>query len=165
MKWILRILDYIEEGIIVIGLAVMTAMNFINVLSRYFFHQSISYTEEVVIIIFVWVTMMGISAGYKRHAHLGMSFVTDHLPAAGKRVAILFSAICSIVLIVFLVYYGREMVLNQIRFHSKTTALRLPTYIQGLAMPTGGVFMGIRTIQAFVDEWKKTGTDRKEEHA
>ena len=45
--------------------------------------------------------------------------------------------------------------LSDVRFHSKTTALRWPTYIQGLALPAGAVFMGIRTIQAAYQQLKE----------
>lgn len=162
MKRLLHILDYVEEGIIFVGLAAMTILNFANVVSRYFLHKSISYTEEVVIIIFLWVTMMGIAAGYKRNAHLGMSFVTDHLPEKGKIAAAILSGILSFVLILFLVYYGKEMVHNQMILKSKTTALRLPTYVQGLAIPVGGVFMGIRTIQNTITQVLKLKKEKGE---
>lgn len=147
-----KALDYIEEGLIVAGLAFMAIMNFANVVSRYFLHSSISYTEELVVIVFVWVTMLGISVGYKRKAHLGMSFITDHLPEKGKDAAILLAGVCSVILIGFMIRYGTEMVQNQIRFHGKTTALRLPTYFQGLAIPAGGVLMMIRSVQSTVRE-------------
>ena len=150
-----KLIDYLEEGLILAGLLFMTVMNFANVISRYFLHKSISYTEEVVVIVFVWVTMLGISAGYKRNAHLGMSFITDKLSENGKKAALMISAICSLILIYFMLRYGIEMVQNQIRFHSKTTALRWPTYIQGLALPAGAVFMGIRTIQAAYQQLKE----------
>ena len=150
-----KLIDYLEEGLIVAGLLFMTVMNFANVISRYFLHKSISYTEEVVVIVFVWVTILGISAGYKRNAQRGMSFSTDKLSENGKKAALVISSICSLILIYFMLRYGIEMVQNQIRFHSKTTALRWPTYIQGLALPAGAVFMGIRTIQAAYQQLKE----------
>ena len=103
-----KALDYIEEGLIVAGLAFMVIMNFANVVSRYFLHSSISFTEELVVIVFVWVTMLGISVGYKRKAHLGMSFITDHLPEKGKDAAILLAGVCSVILIGFMIYYGQK---------------------------------------------------------
>ncbi|RGD64948.1 hypothetical protein DXA98_07750 [Lachnospiraceae bacterium OF09-6] len=80
-----KLIDYLEEGLIVAGLLFMTVMNFANVISRYFLHKSISYTEEVVVIVFVWVTMLGISAGYKRNAHLGMSLLRINYQRTGKK--------------------------------------------------------------------------------
>lgn len=165
MKWILRVIDYIEEGIIFLGLLAMALLNFANIVSRYCLHKSLSYTEEVVIIIFVWVTMMGISEGYKRHAHLGMSFLTDRLPKPGKGLAILFSGICSFILIFFIVFYGWQMVQNQMRLGSMTTALRLPTWVQGLAIPAGGVLMAIRTVQAVAQQLSGLHGDGKEKES
>ncbi|RGD64949.1 TRAP transporter small permease [Lachnospiraceae bacterium OF09-6] len=81
--------------------------------------------------------------------------MTDKLSENGKKAALVISAICSLILIYFMLRYGIEMVQNQIRFHSKTTALRWPTYIQGLALPAGAVFMGIRTIQAAYQQLKE----------
>lgn len=163
MKRILCVVDYIEEGIIFVGLLAMTTLNFVNVLSRYFFHQSLSYTEEVIIIIFLWVTMLGIAAGYKRCAHLGMSFITDRLSYRGKCAAIVLSALLSLVLIGFMIYYGAEMVRNQKILNSRTTALRLPTYLQGLAVPVGGIFMAIRTLQGSAGKLMNLRTGREEQ--
>ena len=152
-----KILDYLEEGAIVAGLAVMTVLNFANVISRYFLHSSISWTEEIILIIFLWVSILGISCGYKRNIHLGMSFVTDRLPEKGKKIALVFSCICSIILIYFMVRYGYVMVGNQLRLHAKTTVLRLPTAVQGSAIVVGGVLMLIRCLQYTVSELKKGG--------
>ena len=69
VKGFLRGLDYIEETIIVLLLAFMCIMNFINVIFRYLFASSFSFTEELTVMAFVWVTMMGIATGYKRCGH------------------------------------------------------------------------------------------------
>lgn len=157
------VLDFLEEGLTVLGLAFMAIMNFANVVSRYFLHNSISYTEELVVIVFVWVTMLGIAAGYKRNAHLGMSFVTDHLPEKGKDAAVILAGLCSVILIYFIIRYGLQMVQNQIRFKGKTTALRWPTYIQGLAIPVGGCLMMIRSVQCVITELIKRHSEKGEQ--
>jgi len=72
-----KIINHIEEILIVIMMAYMTIMNFINVLGRYVFSASFSFTEELTVTVFVWVTMLGIALGFKRNVHLGMSFVVD----------------------------------------------------------------------------------------
>ena len=161
LRLIGKLLDYVEEGIVVIGLAVMAALNFANVVSRYFLHSSISWTEEIILIIFLWVTMFGIAVGYKRNIHLGMSFVTDHFPPKGKKIAAVFSGVCSVILIYFIIRYGIVMVQNQIRFHAKTTVLRLPTAVQGSAIVVGGFFMLIRSVQCTVQEVIRLGGEKQ----
>ena len=81
-----KILDYAEETFIVLCLAFMSIMNFINVVSRYCFSNSFSFTEELTVMAFVWITMFGVAAGYKRCAHLGMSYIVERFPKKGQAI-------------------------------------------------------------------------------
>lgn len=148
MKQILSVLDKVEEIIIVILLAFMAILNFANVFSRYLLSTSFSFTEEAVIIAFVWTSIFGISAGYKRYAHLGMSFITERVPRKLKIFFSIFSTICSVILIGILIYYGIEIVKGQMLMKATTPALRIPTYVQGLSVPVGGVLILVRVLEA-----------------
>lgn len=159
IKLFLRGLDYVEEALIVILLAFMAIMNFVNVVSRYCFSNSFSFTEELTVMAFVWVTMLGIATGYKRYAHLGMSFIVERFSKKIQAIFAAFSMICSLVMIVLLIKYGIEMVQGQIMLGSKTPALRLPIYWQGLSIPVGAGFIAIRTLESGIQEivrlWKE----------
>ena len=48
----MKILDWIEEIICVFCTVVMTALVFANVLSRYVFHSSLSFSEEITTYLF-----------------------------------------------------------------------------------------------------------------
>lgn len=153
MKVLSTLLARLEEFILVALFAFMAVMNFLNVVCRYCFASSFSFTEEVTITAFVWVSMVGIAVGYKRLAHLGMSFLVDNMPKKVQPFMALLSMICSVVLILLLYKYGSEMVSNQIRLGSKTPALGMPMYIQGLSIPVGAVFCLIRAVESGVKEF------------
>ena len=153
MKVLSTLLARLEEFILVALFAFMAVMNFLNVVCRYCFASSFSFTEEVTITAFVWVSMVGIAVGYKRLAHLGMSFLVDNMPKKVQPFMALLSMICSVVLILLLYKYGSEMVSNQIRLGSKTPALGMPMYIQGLSIPVGAVFCLIRAVESSVKEF------------
>jgi len=153
MKVLSTLLARLEEFILVALFAFMAVMNFLNVVCRYCFTSSFSFTEEVTITAFVWVSMVGIAVGYKRLAHLGMSFLVDHMPKKVQPFMALLSMICSVVLILLLYKYGSEMVSNQIRLGSKTPALGMPMYIQGLSIPVGAIFCLIRAVESGVKEF------------
>lgn len=153
MKVLSTLLARLEEFILVALFAFMAVMNFLNVVCRYCFTSSFSFTEEVTITAFVWVSMVGIAVGYKRLAHLGMSFLVDNMPKKVQPFMALLSMICSVVLILLLYKYGSEMVSNQIRLGSKTPALGMPMYIQGLSIPVGAVFCLIRAVESGVKEF------------
>lgn len=161
MKIVFKILDYIEETLIVILLAFMTIMNFVNVVSRYLLANSFSFTEELTVMAFVWASMLGIATGYKKYSHLGMSFVVDQFPPKGQAVFVLLSMVCSLATMCFMVYLGFEMVSNQIMLKSMTPALRLPSAMQGLAMPVGGLFIAVRSLQAGILEFLRLWRGQK----
>ena len=153
MKLLSTLLARLEEFILVALFAFMAVMNFLNVVCRYCFSSSFSFTEEVTITAFVWVSMVGIAVGYKRLAHLGMSFLVDNMPKKVQPFMALLSMICSVVLILLLFQYGSEMVSNQMRLGSKTPALGMPMYIQGLSIPVGAIFCLIRAVESGVKEF------------
>jgi len=153
MKFLSAFWSKFEECILVLLFAFMAVMNFINVVMRYCFSNSFSFTEEVTITAFVWVSMVGIAVGYKRLAHLGMSFFVDNMPKKLQPFMVLLSMVCSIVMIALLFKYGADMVSNQIRLGSKTPALGMPMYIQGLSIPVGSAFCMIRAIESGIKEF------------
>lgn len=155
MKLIMKIIDNIEEYIIVLIMAYMTIMNFVNVLARYVFSASFSFTEELTVTAFVWVTMLGIAIGFKRNAHLGMSFVVDHFHGKAKAAFVLLSAVMSFLFMGVLLVYGMEMVEGQITMGSTTPVLGMPQYVQGLSIPVGAFFVLIHVIEANYAELKR----------
>ena len=160
MKTIKWIFDWAEETILVLLFAFMAIMNFVNVVMRYFFSMSFSFTEEITVTAFVWVTMFGIAAGYKKLAHLGMSFFVDLMPQNGKVVMALFSMVCSVIMLLLLFYFGVEMVQSQIRLGSTTAALKMPMYVQGLSIPVGAAFTILRAIQSGISEFLRLKNEK-----
>ena len=159
MRTLLKAFNYLEEGLIVLCLAFMTGMNFINVVSRYCFTNSFSFTEEITVITFVWVSMLGIAAGFRRVAHLGMSYFVELAPKKTQARMALLSMVCSLTMVGFMVLEGITMVDNQIMLGAKTAALEIPLAFQGLAIPVGGVFIAFRALQAGFSEYKRISAE------
>lgn len=162
MKMLGKIYTFFEEGLIIIMLSYMAIMNFLNVVFRYLFASSFSFTEELTVTVFVWVTMMGVAAGFKRSAHLGMSFVVDFFHGKARALFAAFAVICSLIFMCLVFYYGIVMVQHQINMGATTPILRMPQAVQGLSMPVGAAFVIVRIIEAGIktvrDYWKEGGT-------
>lgn len=89
------VVDTIEETAIAVLLGGMTLLTFINVVLRYGFNSSIIWSLEVVLVMFAWLVLFGISYGFKVTAHLGVDAVTNLLPpGARKAVALFAGALC-----------------------------------------------------------------------
>ncbi len=89
------VVDTIEETAIAVLLGGMTLLTFINVVLRYGFNSSIIWSLEVVLVMFAWLVLFGISYGFKVTAHLGVDAVTNLLPpGARKTVALVAGGLC-----------------------------------------------------------------------
>jgi TRAP-type C4-dicarboxylate transport system permease small subunit len=62
-------------------LGCMVLIVFVNVVLRKFFHSGISFTEEGLRYLFVWMSYLGIVAAYKTNDHIRVTMLVDHLPA------------------------------------------------------------------------------------
>ncbi|WP_417253712.1 TRAP transporter small permease [Celeribacter sp.] len=89
--------DGLEENIIALILGLMTLVTFANVLLRYMFNQSLIWGLEVVLILFAWMVLLGISYGFKKTSHLGVDAVINILPARGQRVLAVISAVVCLI--------------------------------------------------------------------
>ncbi|MCC8190817.1 MAG: TRAP transporter small permease [Planctomycetes bacterium] len=155
MKQAARAFSAVEAGIIIFLLSFMTVMNFANVVSRYLFASSISAAEELTLMAFIWVSMFGIAAAYRRGAHLGMGLIAEYLPSRHYAWFSLFSTACSLGLIGVLFFYGLRLIEDQIALKATTPALALPAWLESAAIPVGCVFMIIRILQFGIGEFRR----------
>lgn len=150
-----KLFDAIEEWFLAISLGAMLLLNFGNVLSRYFFNLSMSFTEEITTNLFVWSCFLGASAAAKRGAHLGLSLFTDMLSAKWQRLVALIVTIMSLVLFAVIVWTSIGMVQSQMASSQTTPALGIPEWTMGIAVPVGAAFCFVRFAQAGWQSWQK----------
>ena len=146
----MKVLDKIEEWLIAIVTFVMIVLCFGNVLSRHLLKFSWSFTEELLIIMFIWCVMLATATGFKRLEHLGLPLIYDAMPVPVKKIFVVFSYTLTALLVILLGYSGYSMVKNQIEFNQTTSVLGLPEWVAGLSIPVGGLFILVRAIQMMV---------------
>ncbi len=155
MKQADTIFSYVEKGIIIFLLIFMTIINFVNVASRYVFARSMSFSEELTLIAFIWVSMLGTAAAYRRGAHLGMGLITEYLPPRWLAWFSLFATVCSTGFIVTLFCYGIDLIQSQILLKATTPALALPAWVESSAIPVGCVLILVRVLQFGIGEFMR----------
>lgn len=151
-KTIAFIVDKFEEIIIGVSMLVMTFICFGNVLVRYVFGGSWAFTEEILIILFVYNSLVGASLALKRNKNMNFSALIDRFGPKQRMVADLFVAICSVIMMVILFIYGWKMCYNQYLFGVKTPSLNLPEYLGGASILFSSVLISIRSVQKFLGD-------------
>lgn len=158
-----KLIGKIEKTIMIFGMAVMVVLNFLNVFFRFLLPQSpFSYFEELTVIIFIWVSMFGISYGYKTYSHTVLDFFYNLMPKVGKKVTVVFSMICSVIFMAVMAYTGYFTVVNQIEFSQVTPGLKLPMVVNSGAMLAGSIISIFSILRAGQIELKKFGKTSEE---
>ncbi|HSB80527.1 MAG TPA: TRAP transporter small permease [Candidatus Methylomirabilis sp.] len=146
-----------EEVICAAMMIFMTVLGFANVVARYLGY-SMAYTEELLVMLLVWLTMLGTAAGFKRNAHLSMTFFRDRLPNAGQKTLEMLSTGLTVgAVLVVMIVCAVYQIPDEILLHSRTLSLDLPTVYYSLAIPVGGALVIVRVLQASWREWKNLG--------
>ena len=142
-----KILDYIEESLVCVCLIVMTSLTFVNVVSRYVFSASLSFSEEITTYLFVLLSLLGSAIAAKRGAHLGLTIITDRVGPKMGRVLGVVSMAFATAFSAIICYFGFFMALNQYNKGQLTAGTQLPEWIFGSFVPIGALFVTIRFAQ------------------
>jgi TRAP-type C4-dicarboxylate transport system permease small subunit len=166
-KNVWKAFNLFEESIMVAGMGIMVLFNFMNVVCRYFLPQTpFSYTEELVVLVFVWVSMFGISYGYRKGSHTVLTILYDLIPQRAQSVMIVFSMAASGLLMAILALTGYGMVQNQIRFGQILPGMKIPMAVMGWAMPVGALVAFTSTVKSGFSEvcetWRGLGKSTEE---
>lgn len=156
-----KIFGKIEEIIAGICLTIMSILAFTNVLARYFFHASFSFSDEITTYLFVLLSLIGASIAAKRHEHLGFTVIEDLVPPTVKKILNFISYLIAVIFTSIIFYYGILMVISQYTLGQKTAGMQWPEWIFGSFVPIGSFFVLIRFLQILIHII--SGKNRKDE--
>lgn len=145
-----KIFGKIEEIIAGICLTIMSVLAFTNVLARYFFHASFSFSDEITTYLFVLLSLVGAAIAAKRHEHLGFTVIEDLVPPHIKRILNFISYLMAVIFTSIIFYYGILMVISQYTLGQKTANMQWPEWIFGSFVPIGAFFVLIRFLQILI---------------
>lgn len=146
-----RALTSVENGLIVVTFVILTLLAFANVVSRYVLHASLSWSNELVVGLAVYLIMIGTSAAIRLHAHPAFTILQDAARPALRKVIVVAIAVAMFVFLSVFLWLGWEMVTNQLGRGRTTPGLGLPQWILSFALPIGAIFSMVRVVQTIVD--------------
>jgi C4-dicarboxylate transporter DctQ subunit len=138
MKSFLKNLD---ENITVIVLIFMLFLAFVNVVARYVFRASISYTEEITTMLLILVSTLGSGIAAKKKAHLGLSALTDLLPQHYRKFVDFYANFLGALISAILFFTGITMAVNEYNLGQISIGLQVPTWIYCMFIPIGAASM------------------------
>lgn len=154
-----RILNRTEDVCLVLMFAAMVGIIFVQVIMRYVFKNSLSWSEELGKFLFVWLSWFGISIGARRGEHIKITLFTDKLPHVPAQITNILSELIVLVICGITAYYGAVLVENQ--SHVRYAGIKISMSYGYLSVTVGCVMMMIRNILSILQsvEAIRTGID------
>ena len=147
MKKVIGFYNSLEAHLLVISLAFTTLLIFVQVVMRYVFNNSLSWSEELARYVFIWQIWLGTSVSMKGNDHIRMDMLV--LAIVANVILLLFC--------VFLVKYGFDLVMSMKARGNSSTALKIPMWIVYASLPFSQLVVGLRIIGQIVTSVKKLG--------
>lgn len=147
MAWLTQISDRVNRLVEYAGFVIvagMTVLTLIQVFFRYIVENSLSWSEEIALYLFIWSVMLGASIGVKRRFHVAVSFIHDRLPAGLRQVL-------DLVLLLLIGYFALVMVTEgydvATRFVSQLSpATRIPMGYVYASVPVSGALILLHVV-------------------
>ncbi|HCL79296.1 MAG TPA: TRAP transporter small permease [Synergistaceae bacterium] len=136
-----KIFANLDEKVSAAVLLFMLALAFVNVVARYVFKASLSYTEEITTMLLVFISTVGAGIAAKRRSHLGLSALTDLLPGKYQKFVGFYANFLGVVVSFILFYTGITMTVNEYKLGQISIGLQVPTWIYSMFVPLGAAAM------------------------
>lgn len=145
-----RILDRLEEWLILTFMATATLVTFVSVAMRYVFGTGFTWATELTIYLFIWMAKFGAAYGVRTGIHVGVDYVVNKLEGAKRRLLIISGITLGIIFTGVIAFFGARWVVFIHGTGQISPDLEWPMWIIYLAIPFGSGLMCYRFIQAMV---------------
>ncbi len=146
----IKIYDHLEEIILVILFVILVAVIFLQVVTRYVFNNSLSWTEALGRYIFVWLSWLGVSLAAKKGEHIKITAFIDKFSFKKAQFLNILSEILVIAICGVTIYYGVVLCDMLIGMNSQDAALHINPVFGYAAVPVGCGLQVLRSIQSML---------------
>ena len=142
---VLRVLRFVESGMLVGMLAVMIALAAYQVVARNFFDTGIVWGDSLVRVLVLWITLLGAMVASRNDEHIRMDLISRFLSDAGKRLLRRIGSLFTCVICALFAWYSYQLVSLEYEFQDLAFA-KVPVWACEAVMPLGGGVMALRYL-------------------
>ncbi|SBV97005.1 putative C4-dicarboxylate transport system (Permease small protein) [uncultured delta proteobacterium] len=150
MKLAKEFVNYLEEWLIAVILAYLAIITALQVFMRHVVGDSLSWSEETLRFAFIWMIMLGFSAGVRRDTHIRVLLVFDRLSGRARYVVQMLVHIFFFITAAIIFYLSMLSVDSFVEFPQVSPATGISMQYVYLAAPVGFGLTMIRLAQRMV---------------
>lgn len=136
-----RIVDFVALTFVLTMSLIVAA----QVFTRNVFSYTPRWSEEVSILLLVWITFLGIAVGFREKLHIGVGVFVGMMPKKIQSICDLIAKIIIIVVSIVFIVYGYQFTV--LMGNSTMAGTGFPTSVLYAAIPIGGILMLIYGIE------------------
>lgn len=146
-KKLLKFINNFDLYIGAILLLVMLIMLTLQVITRYFFKISFTWTEELSTVMFVWLAYIGASAAVLSGQHLRIDIFLNLLKGNAKKALLILTDLITMGFLLYMIKPLLNIVEKLTKQGTVTLLLRIPKNIIYFVIPFAFLLMMVRFIQ------------------
>ena len=151
-KKIMNAVAAVEKFILVVSTLLILILTVGNVFSRKVIHRSWSFTEELVVAVFVLVTLMAAALSMSgRRVGQPVAWLQTVFLKKLKKPSVILSTILCVIFTAILFRFGMDKVLTQLANGKRTFVLNWPEWIFWSFVPIGSGCMILHFIEFCID--------------
>lgn len=161
MKKLNDFIDKILKTIVIGCLGSMLLIIFVQVVSRYAFHYSLSFSEELARYLFVWTVFLCIPVVQRMGGHMTLGVITERISGKPLKTLRIVADILTIIFMTIILKNGIVMV-QKTSFQVSPAMQICMSYIY-LAIPIGSAAMLLNLVENLIDVIKTPSSETKPE--
>jgi C4-dicarboxylate transporter DctM subunit len=140
--------DSTEKWISGMLIAFALVLSFYSVVSRYIFHWSLDWSDEISIYAVVWCIFFGVSSLIKTDEHVRVDLVLQQFSEKRKNILHFYHALLGLGFVLVVAWGGYLMVKKaHATLITSESHLKFPMYLPFLIMPLGGILLSFRMAE------------------
>lgn len=147
MKWLNKLEDLVCGIMILVAVLVLM----VHIFLRYFLNSGFPWTEELIRLMFIWITFIGIAINVRKNSNINIDLINNLLKNKGKLILGVITDIISIVFVIILGLAALQQVQFSLAHPQYLTALRWPIYLIYLPIPVGCLLMLVHYMNRFIN--------------
>lgn len=136
--------EHLEETILALLMALTSIIVFLQVIMRFVFSNSLTWSEELARYLFIWLIFIGVSYGIKKELHLTVDALDAVFEKKGRIIVSLIANAFILIFLLLMTYYGFGIVKHATRVSG---AIEVSMRVVYLAPVIGFALSIIRLIQ------------------
>ncbi len=156
LKKINNTANQLAKFIVSFSFGTMTVLIFMQVIFRYVFKESLSWSEELARYMFIWLTFIGASIATREKTHINVAtFVSNIKSYKTKKIFIIFANTLSMFFVGVLTFYGFNIASKVLQL--KQVSASMPFLYVGIvyfAIPIGSLIMFLNLLEINIGIFK-----------